>query len=111
MASYGPQDFAMGDPPKTPGEFKKRLFSLIIDSNLPYTAFTAPQFKTLLFLFQGKDEFLDTLFPNGSWITRDWLIETYPDVRSELDPKFLARGDQMVRTWTLEKQREERTNV
>ncbi|KAI6089054.1 hypothetical protein F4821DRAFT_231948 [Hypoxylon rubiginosum] len=60
-------------------------------------------------MLKKDDGFLDALFPDGGWITRDWLIDAYPDVRSELDPKYLARGDQMLREWTREKQREERT--
>ncbi|KAI4866626.1 hypothetical protein F4820DRAFT_416196 [Hypoxylon rubiginosum] len=108
MTSHGPQQTPMQEPPRTPGEFKKRLFALIITSNLPYTSVTADAFKRMSFFFEGDDEFLHTLFPNGSWITRDWLIEAYQDVRSELDPKLLARGDKIVAEWTLEKQREER---
>lgn len=41
-------------------------------------------------------------------MTRDWLIDAYGEVRSNLELELLPKGDEITRKWIVEKRREER---
>ncbi|KAF3054797.1 hypothetical protein GL218_07433 [Daldinia childiae] len=98
----------LNSPPEDPAKFKRQVLEYIIKSDLSYESVTGRQFESLCRYVDERRFFDRVLFPQGGWMTRDWLIDAYGEIRPNLEPKLLPKGDEIIRKWIVEKHGEER---
>ncbi|KAI2778087.1 hypothetical protein F4815DRAFT_253297 [Daldinia loculata] len=98
----------LNHPPEDPAKFKRHVLEFIIKWDMSYDSVTGRQFESMCRYVDERRFFDRVLFPHGGWMTRDWLIDAYGEVRSNLELELLPKGDEITRKWIVEKRREER---
>lgn len=93
----------------TPTEFKHYILERIVNLKIDTTS---PDFLDILqeiFVQTETEKYVVCqVFPGGGWVTRDWLIATYHEIRPDLDLGLLYKADKFTRRIIIFKRLETR---
>ncbi|KAI8961833.1 hypothetical protein F5Y11DRAFT_348161 [Daldinia sp. FL1419] len=89
-----------------PAVFRRVLLKYVFEYEIPYEFVASEFFETLC---RKADEhfFQNVSLPQGGWITRDWLLDAYHEVRICLPASLLSKGDKLTRDWIVQRREED----
>ncbi|CAN8104326.1 unnamed protein product [Discula destructiva] len=78
-------------------QVKLLVIQLLLEPHFKLSAVTSDSFKEIL--EDWHPETVQRLFPDGDWITADWVVSAYYEVRRLLPHEERVRAHRMSRQW------------
>lgn len=91
-------------PEESTAHFKKLVVQMLLGSGMKLSDLTSSSFRHLMSTL--NEEAVRQLFPDGGWITADWMVAAYYEVRSELPEEVREKAYRKSREWIEQADRE-----
>ncbi|CAN8099214.1 unnamed protein product [Discula destructiva] len=91
-------------PAESSTHFKKLVVQMLLGQGVKLSDVTNAAFQNLMSTL--NEDAVRQLFPDGGWITADWMVGSYYEVRSLLPPEVREKAYRRSREWIEQADRE-----
>lgn len=91
-------------PKESTAHFKKLVVQMLLGSGMKLSDLSSASFKNLMSTL--NEEAVQQLFPEGGWITAEWMVASYYEVRAVLPEEVRQRAYEKSREWIEQADRE-----
>lgn len=91
-------------PKESTAHFRKLVVQMLLGSGMKLSDLTSTSFRNLMSTL--NEEAVRQLFPDGGWITADWMVASYYEVRGDLPEEVRETAYRKSREWIEQADRE-----